>query len=118
MSRSEFRWNKKRKHYSYLYKCLGSKRKNILISSQKYVFKTKNGKKKIILMNVPLYHHPNKSKNGQYYVIPKIYIDDIESFDVKIYENWCFDKNDKRKIKRIKKGRRTCELRSYIHPAK
>ena len=34
MSRSEFRYNRKRKHYSYLFKDVGSKRKNIILSSK------------------------------------------------------------------------------------
>ena len=34
MSRSEFRWNKKRKHYAYLFKDIGRKRLNLLISSK------------------------------------------------------------------------------------
>ena len=40
MSRNEFRWNKKRKHYAYLHKDIGTKRINILISS-KPIVKTK-----------------------------------------------------------------------------
>lgn len=39
------------------------------------------------------------------FIIPLIYIDDIRSFDSKIL-NWAFDKNDKRKIKRIKKKKK------------
>ena len=31
MSRSEFRWNKKRKHYSYLFKDVGQQKMNLLI---------------------------------------------------------------------------------------
>ena len=106
MCRNEFRWNKKRKHYSYIHKRIGSKGINILITSKKYVFKNKNGRKKIVLVNIPLLRHPNPTKEGQYYLIPKNYIDDIESFDVHIYEKWVFDRNDKRKIKRIKKNKK------------
>ncbi len=40
MSRSEFRWNKKRKHYAYLHKDIGKKRKNILLTSKSSI-KTK-----------------------------------------------------------------------------
>ena len=100
MSKSEFRWNKKRKHYAYIYKDIGDKRINIIISSKPYVFR----KGKIVIVNVSLYKHPNGKKNGQFYVIPRNYADDKRSFDIKVY-NWRWDKNDKRKIKRIKKNK-------------
>ena len=48
MARSEFRWNKKRKHYAYLHKDRGSKRKNILITSKPIMIEKKNkGTKRI-----------------------------------------------------------------------
>lgn len=106
MSRSEFRWNKKRKHYAYLHKDIGLKRKNILITSKQYVYKNKKGKKKVVMQNILLERHPNTEKDGEYYVIPKNYLDDEISFDEKVYD-WNWSKNDKRKIKRIKKGYRT-----------
>ena len=99
MSRSEFRWNKKRKHYAYLHKDIGSKRKNILITS-KPVIKNKTGKK--LLRNVPLSHHPNPEKSGQFFVVPRNYLDEQDSFESKNYE-WNWAKDDKRVIKRIKK---------------
>ena len=34
MSISEFRYNKKRRHYAYIFKKIGAARKNILISSK------------------------------------------------------------------------------------
>lgn len=102
MSRSEFRWNKKRKHYAYLHKDKGLLRRNILITSKPHVIKHKNGKTKIIMNNVKLVHHPNQKKEGVYYIIPKNYLDDTNSFDKNTYP-WRWDKNDKRKIKRIKK---------------
>ena len=104
MSRSEFRWNKKRKHYSYIFKDKETKRKCILITSKKYVIKHKNKRIKIIFINVLLYHHPNSKKEGTYYVIPKIYEDDISSFDEKLLD-WKWNNNDKRKIKRIKRDK-------------
>ena len=106
MSRSEFRWNKRRKHYAYLHKDKGHKRYNILITSKPLVIEKKNKKKKRIIKNVPLFHHPNNEKEGQFYVIPKNYLDDSESFDEKKY-SWKWNKNDKRKIKRIKKNKKT-----------
>ena len=44
MSKSEFRWNKRRKHYSYIHKERGYTEENILITSKPYVKKHKNGK--------------------------------------------------------------------------
>ena len=99
MSKSEFRYNKKRKHYAYIYKSLGTYRRNILISSKQYVF---NNKGDIKYINVRLYRHPNKNKKGKYYVIPRNYVDFKECFSDKNYL-WNWDKNDKRKIKRIKR---------------
>lgn len=104
MSRSEFRWNKKRKHYAYLHKKHGSKEENILITSKPFVKKRKRGKDRIVLRNIPLYHHPNPYKEGQFYVIPRNYLDDSESFEEKTY-NWSWNCNDRRIIKRIKKQR-------------
>ena len=98
MSRSEFRYNKKRKHYAYLFKDVGEYRKNVLLSTKSFYLKH-NKKKK----NVKLYLHPNGSKK-QVFVIPRIYLDHFSSFDVLIV-GWVFDKNDKRKIKRIKKDK-------------
>ena len=110
MSRSEFRWNKKRKHYAYLHKDIGDFCKNILLTSKPKVFKKRNGKIKVVFNNVRLYAHPNPNKqknldgvSTEYYVIPKNYVDSITSFDEHVFEDWNFDVNDKRKIKRIKK---------------
>ena len=103
MSISEFRYNKKRKHYAYLFKTIGLKRKNILITSKPLVIKHKNGRIKIIVRNIRLYRHPNKSKSGLFYIIPIVYLDDFASFDSYLYDKWEFDRNDKRKVKRVKK---------------
>ena len=102
MSISEFRYNKKRKHYSYIYKKRGQKVRNILITSKPIVKKHKKGKDRIVLRNILLSHHPNPNKEGQFYVIPRNYLDDLKDFDLRVY-NWNWHKNDKRKIKRIKK---------------
>lgn len=104
MSRSEFRWNKRRKHYSYLHKKKGRLITNILISSKGHVVKHKKGREKIIMNNVRLSHHPDANIDGVFYVIPKNYTDDIDSFGRKVYR-WEWDRNDKRKIKRIKKSK-------------
>ena len=106
MSVSEFRWNKKRKHYAYIHKIIGIKRINILISSKSKMIEKKNKDKQRITNNVPIVRHPNPNKQGQYFLIPRNYVDDIDSFDEKRYDNWTFDINDKRKVKRIKKARK------------
>ena len=49
MSISEFRYNKKRKHYSYIFKKRGPKVGNILVTSRSFVKKRKNGKDKKIV---------------------------------------------------------------------
>ena len=104
MAYNEFRWNKKRKHFAYLFKVVGTKIKNILISSKPFVVRKKHGKTKIV-SNAPLFRHPNHKKAGKYYLIVRIYIDDKSSFDELVYSEWEFDINDKRKVKRIKKGK-------------
>ena len=101
MSRSEFRYNKKRKHYSYLFKDIGSYRKNIVITSK--AIRKFHGKNK---RNIKLYKHPNPNENVDAYVIPRIYVDDNSSFDSKTLK-WKFDKNDKRKIKRLIKRKKS-----------
>lgn len=109
MSLSEFRFNKKRKHYAYLFKELGKKRKNILITTKPNILKHKKNNTKVILVNVPLYKHPNPNKDkilDTYYLIPKIYIDELSSFEDKNLKEWSFNINDKRKVKRIKKQKK------------
>lgn len=107
MALSEFRFNKKRKHYAYLHKKIGGKRVNILISTKPVMvrrkYKNKKKKVKVIMTNVPLFHHPNPEKDGQFYLIPVNYVDDAVVFEEKEYRTWCFNKHDKRKVKRIKK---------------
>ena len=110
MSRSEFRWNKKRKHYAYLFKDNGKLIKNLLLHSNpntKYKL-TKAQQKEFTKKHTRLYRHPNPNKpiSEIYYVENRIYIDVLGSFDRRVYQ-WKWHKNDKRKIKRLKKGRRT-----------
>lgn len=103
MALSEFRYNKKRKHYSYIYKAKGEYRQNLLISTKDFVEEKKYGQKRKI-KNVPLFRHPNPNSTKPAYVVTRRYTDHKDSFADKVYRNWNFDKNDKRKIKRIKKG--------------
>ncbi len=108
MALSEFRFNKKRKHYAYLHKRIGGKRVNILISTKPVMVRGKhmNGQIKVILKNVPLFHHPNPDKEGIFYLIPINYVDDAGVFENKEHRTWCFSRHDKRKVKRIKKLKR------------
>lgn len=70
MARSEFRYNRKRKHYSYLFKDIGNRRKNIVLTSKEYRKEHKRIKK-----NVKLYKNPNPNNDKQSYLIPIIYND-------------------------------------------
>ena len=110
MSRSEFRWNKKRKHYAYLYKDKGNFRNNILLHSDPSKNPNWSNDKRLDFLrrHIKLFKHPNpKNKNIQsYYVERRIYVDLKDSFSDQKYP-WNWHKNDKRKIKRIKKGHRT-----------
>ena len=97
MARSEFRYNRKRKHYSYLFQDIDSKRKIIILSSKAYRKEHKKMKR-----NVKLFKNPNPNNQNDSYLIPKIYVDDISSFDERKLK-WSFHRNDKRKVKRIQK---------------
>ena len=97
MSHSEFRFNKKRKHYSYLFKKKGVYFSNIILTTKPS--RKHHGKEK---KNVKLFKHPNPNCYKTVYVIPFIYFDEEEDFYKKQLK-WNFHKNDKRIIKRIKK---------------
>lgn len=112
MARSEFRYNPKRKHYTYIF---GEKRifkNNKLTIVYKYLLLTSKSKRKKKRRNgtykeydnVKLYQHPNPNKTNNQYVIPKVGYDNEESFsDTK--QNWKFHPYDRRKIKKIRKGK-------------
>lgn len=105
MALSEFRYNKKRKHYSYIYGQKGDLRKNLLLSSKSTrKVKKRNGRHKII-NNIKLQKHPNPNCKEDEYIMNKRYLDDKNDFGRKL-NNWSFDKNDKRIVKRIKKGKK------------
>ena len=110
MARSEFRWNKKRKHYAYLFKDCGDYRKNLLIHSNKSFEKCSNHKEQKLFRqkHTRLCKHPNSKKESidSYWIENRIYVDHKTSFESRIYK-WNWHLNDKRKIKRLKKGRRT-----------
>ena len=97
MARSEFRYNRKRKHYSYLFKDVGFGRKNIVLTSKPYRKEHKKLKK-----NIKLYKNPNPNKDSDSYMIPIVYLDSIDAFDKRKLK-WSFHSHDKRKVKRLKK---------------
>ena len=97
MSISEFRWNKKRKHYAYLFRNKGKLALNIIITTKPV--RLVHGKAK---SNIKLYKHPNPNCIKEAYVVPYVFLDNLLSFYNKLYK-WNFDINDKRKIKRIKR---------------
>lgn len=100
MALSEFRYNKRRQHYSYIFGRKGNLRKNLLLTSKSIRKKKKKGKYKTY-KNVELYQHPNPRKNEKQYIIPKIEYDDSSSFGDRL--NWRFHPYDRLKIKKIKK---------------
>lgn len=102
MAISEFRYNKKRKHYSYIYGQKGDLRKNLLFTSKSVRRVTTHGKTRII-KNHRLYKNPNPNKTDVQYVMNKRCLDHKDSF-ANLKSNWSFDKKDKRTIKRLKKG--------------
>ena len=101
MAISEFRYNRKAKHYSYIFAKDGNFRKNILISTDEYrKVKRKNGTYRYI-RNVPLYKHPNPNYNGKpVYLMNKIEKTEYEKFGNK-KKTWRFHIFDKRKVKRV-----------------
>lgn len=104
MSLSEFRYNKKRKHFSYIFGRKGNIRKNLLLTSKSSQrVKKKNGRYKEN-KNVKLYQNPNPNKITDSFVIPKVYYDSELSFG-NVKNNWKFHPYDRLKIKKIKKGK-------------
>ena len=101
--KNKFRYNKKRKHYSYIFKIKNGYCFNILLTTQPKSIQKKHGKTKIV-NNIRVHIHPNPRNNNTIVFIYNHppYIDAIESFDIKNLD-WKWDKNDKRNIKRIQR---------------
>ena len=97
MSLSEFRYNKKRKHYAYLFKAVGHFRRNVLFTTKP--IRLWRGKRK---KNIKLFQHPNRFISKDIYIIPIVYMDDVDCFYSHILK-WEFHINDKRIVKRIKR---------------
>lgn len=104
MALSEFRYNKKRKHFSYIFGKKGNKRKNILLSSKSQRKEKKKKGKYKIYDNVKLTINPNPNNNESSYLINKIYLDDNTSFG-NVKSNWKFHPYDRLKVKKIKKSK-------------
>ena len=100
MALSKFRFNKRRKHYSYSFRKRKNKIENILLTS-----KPTRKEHLDIKKNIMLFKHPNPSSSKEVYIIPIVYRDEESSFDSKELK-WRFHPNDKRKVKRIKKYRK------------
>ena len=101
----EFRYNRRRKHYSYIFKRRNGKYYNLLLSSKPTETKTREGRI-VEYNNIPLYKHPNPNKSeDKQWVINRVYkdINFNKTFDKKL--NWQFHLFDKRKIKKIKKSK-------------
>lgn len=102
--RTEFRYNRKRKHYSYIYGFKGDYRQNLLLSSKPIRKSKKHGKTKIY-KNVELIKHPNPNKpTEKSYLMNKRYLDHKDDFDYLLY-SWRFDSQDRLKVKKVKKGK-------------
>lgn len=100
--KDKFWYNRKRKHYSYVYKIINDYCANILLTT-KAESKQKKHRKSKIVKNIKLFRHPNKNSVSDVYIYNHPpYYDQKKSFDERKL-NWCWDINDKRKVKRMKK---------------
>ena len=100
--KNTFRYNKKRKHYSYIYKIKGDYCFNILLTT-KQVSKQRKHKRTVAIKNILLFKNPNKNSCKLVFIYNHPpYIDNVVSFDVKKLP-WEWDINDKRKVKLFKK---------------
>ena len=105
MTDNKFRYNKKRKHYSYSFRKRNGYSENILLTTDS-VFENKKYGKRVIRHNIPIAHpNPRRQNDGKtYYIVNHSpYIDKEGSFYPKEYHNWKWRPNDKRKVKRFKK---------------
>ena len=98
--REEFRYNKRRGHYSYIYDEDGDNRKNLLLST-KPTRKTKSGGKEYSAKNIKLDKHPNPNSNKDVWVMTRRFVDNKKAFSKNAYKNWKFTKSDKMKIDKI-----------------
>lgn len=97
MAISEFRYNKRRKHPSYIFRKKNNKYHSILIT---------HAEKSHNIANVKLHQNPKPTDARDAYLVPKVYKDDVKSYNKQPYQGWKFHPFDKRKVKRIKKGKK------------
>ena len=97
-----FRFNKKRKHYAYIFKIIDGFCLNILLTTD-FESIRKDHKRTKLVKNIRLFKHPNPNSHIEVYIYNHApYYDAIGSFDDKRLK-WKWDINDKRKVKRMKK---------------
>lgn len=97
MRKSEFRFNKKRQHPSYVFKEKNNKYHSIIITHSPR-FKNKK--------NIKLYQNPEPNNKTDSYLVNRIYKDEINSYSRQVLYNWKFHKYDKRNVKKIKKNKK------------
>ena len=100
MSKQEFRYNKRRGHYSYIYAEDGDNRKNLLLSTKENKKVNRKGKVHIV-DNVKLDKHPNPNSNKDVWVMTRRFVDNKKAFSKNAYKNWKFTKSDKMKVDKI-----------------
>ena len=99
----EFRYNHRRKHYSYIFGRNKKGYRNLLITSKPKMSRNRDGRM-VEYDNVRLYRHPNPNANSDAYLINKVYVDKEQSFDVRT-RAWRFHPFDRRKVKKVRKGK-------------
>ena len=57
-----------------------------------------------MIKNVQKYHHPNKNNDNYTYIVNRVYYDNKNSFDDKVYD-WNFHPFDRLKVKKIKNNK-------------
>ena len=96
-----FRYNKKRKHYCYVFKVINGRCLNILLTTDSET-KRKDHKREKIVKNIKLFKHPNPNSSVVSYIYNhRPYNDSVDCLDEKTLK-WEWDINDKRKVKRMK----------------
>lgn len=103
MNKKYFGYNKRRKHYAYVYDSDGNLRNNLLLSTKPVVKITKKGKTRFV-DNEELYKHPNpnykpKNKNDKVYLVKRKYVDNKDNISVR--PGWFFHEKDIPKVEKI-----------------
>lgn len=100
MRKQEFRYNKRRGHYSYIYEEDGDVRKHLMLST-KDSQKVKRKGNVYIVKNVKLDKHPNPKSNKNVWVMTRRFVDKKNAFDKNARKNWKLTKSDKTKVEII-----------------